>query len=127
VQSTPELNENEEVHQLRQELTSMNIQLKQLDEANQAWQQYQQNQSVILRDRLKLTDMENSSFDDIVQQIENRFQDLNNQLIDFQDVQSKFDFLLISLLILINFNVETDVTQTEEEQRQNDEVCSVII
>jgi hypothetical protein len=67
----------------------MNIQLKQLDEANQAWQQYQQNQLVLLHDRLKLNDVDNLSFEDIVQQIENRFNDLNNQLIELENVKSK--------------------------------------
>ncbi len=65
------------------------MQLKQLDEANRAWQEYQQNQLVLLRDRLKLTDMENLSFEDIVQQIENR---LNDQAMELQDVKSKFLF-----------------------------------
>lgn len=67
----------------------MNIQLKQLDEANQGWQQYQQNQLVLLRDRLKLNDIDNLPFEDIVQQIENRFDDLNSQLMELQDVKSK--------------------------------------
>ncbi len=68
---------------------SMNIKSKQLDEANQAWQQYQQNQLVLLRDRLKLTDIDNLSFEDVVQQIENRYNDLNNQLVELQDMKSK--------------------------------------
>ncbi len=84
--------ETEEIRRLREELDSTNMQLKQLDEANRAWQQYQQNQLVLLRDRLKLTDMENSSFEDIVQQIENRLNDLNDQLIELQDVKSEFFF-----------------------------------
>jgi hypothetical protein len=67
----------------------MNIKSKQLDEANQAWQQYQQNQLVLLRDRLKLTDIDNLSFEDVVQQIENRYNDLNNQLVELQDMKSK--------------------------------------
>lgn len=70
----------------------MNIQLKQLDEANQAWLQYQQNQLVLLRDRLKLTDIDNLSFEDIVQQIENRFNDLENQLVELQNIKSILRF-----------------------------------
>jgi exonuclease VII small subunit len=86
--------ETEEIHRLREDLVSMNIQLKQLDEANQSWQQYQQNQLVLLRDRLKLTDVDNLSFEDIVQQIENHFNDLNNQLVELQDIKSNIFFFL---------------------------------
>ncbi len=92
VQSTPQVNneqQTEEIRRLQEDLASTNMQLKQLDEANRAWQEYQQNQLVLLRDRLKLTDMENLSFEDIVQQIENR---LNDQAIELQDVKSKFLF-----------------------------------
>ncbi len=95
VQSTSEVNneqETEEVRQLREDLLSMNIKLKQLDEANHAWQQYQQNQLIILHDRLRLTDIDNLSFEDIVQQIENRFTDLNNQLNELQDIKRKLVF-----------------------------------
>lgn len=67
----------------------MNMQVKQLNEANQAWQQYQLNQIELLRDRLQLSNIDNLSFDDIVQQIENRFNILNNQLTELQDAQSK--------------------------------------
>ncbi len=92
VQSTPHVNneqQTEEIRRLQEDLASTNMQLKQLDEANRAWQEYQQNQLVLLRDRLKLTDMENLSFEDIVQQIENR---LNDQAMELQDVKSKFLF-----------------------------------
>jgi hypothetical protein len=92
VQSTPQVNneqQTEEIRRLQEDLASTNMQLKQLDEANRAWQEYQQNQLVLLRDRLKLTDMENLSFEDSLQQIENR---LNDQAIELQDVKSKFLF-----------------------------------
>jgi len=92
VQSTPQVNneqQTEEIRRLQEDLASTNMQLNQLDEANRAWQEYQQNQLVLLRDRLKLTDMENLSFEDIVQQIENR---LNDQAMELQDVKSKFLF-----------------------------------
>jgi len=92
VQSTPQVNneqQTEEIRRLQEDLASTNMQLKQLDEANRAWQEYQQNQLVLLRDRLKLTNMENLSFEDIVQQIENR---LNDQAMELQDVKSKFLF-----------------------------------
>ena len=74
----------EELHRLREDLASKDLQLRQLDEANQAWQQYQQNQLNLLRDRLKITDADNSSFEDIVQQIENRFNHLHEQLVTQQ-------------------------------------------
>ncbi len=38
---------------------------------------------------MKLTDIDNLSFENIVQQIENRFNDLNNQLVELQDAKSK--------------------------------------
>ncbi len=112
MQSTPpQVNneqETEEIRRLQDQLTSTNMQLKQLDEANRAWQQYQQNQLVLLRDRLKLTDMENSSFEDIVQQIENRLNDLNDQVTELEDVKSKFFFL--SLVInIIDFILQKSV------------------
>lgn len=81
----------------------MNIQLKQLNDANQAWQQYQQNQIELLRDRLNLTNIDNLSFDDIVQQIENRFNTLNNQLTELQDVKSNISSLIIVLKIILIF------------------------
>ena len=96
MQSTPEVDneqEAEEIHQLREDLVAMNLQVKQLDEANHAWQQYQQNQLILLGDRLKLTDVDNLSFEDIVQQIENRFNDLNEQLNELQTIKSKSLFL----------------------------------
>ena len=104
----------------------MNVQLKQLDEANQAWQQYQQNQLILLRDRLKLTDMDNSSFEDIVQQIENRFDDLNNQLIELQDAkkidtevaelqQGESELQSINTQAIANTNRQSTETQTEEK------------
>ncbi len=68
-----------EHNQLRQELESLTDQCKQLNEANQAWQQYQQNQLMILHDRFKLSNSENSSFDDLVQQIEKRLSNLQNE------------------------------------------------
>ncbi len=135
VQSTSEVNneqETEEVRQLREDLLSMNIKLKQLDEANHAWQQYQQNQLILLRDRLRLTDMDNLSFEDIVQQIENRFTDLNNQLSELQDIKHE--------LHAVNTQLTTDAirqskdTQTEEsveyQHLQKDkslEVCFLLI
>ena len=57
----------------------MTIQCKQLDEANRVWQQYQQNQLMTLHDRFKLSNTDNFSFDGIVQQMENRFNDLQNE------------------------------------------------
>ena len=98
MQSTPQVNneqETEEIRQLKDQLASTNMQLKQLDEANRAWQQYQQNQLVLLNDRLKLTDVDNSSFEDIVQQIENRFNELNDQVTELQDVKSECFLLLL--------------------------------
>ncbi len=87
--------ETEEVRQLREELAAMNMQLKQLDEANQAWQQYQQNQLILLRDRLQLTNMDNLAFEEIVQQIENRFNDLNTQILELEDKTSNFFLMTI--------------------------------
>jgi len=68
-----------EYDQLQEDFQNLTNQCKQLDEANQAWQQYQQNQLLILQDRFKLVNHDNLSFDDILQQIENRFNDLQNQ------------------------------------------------
>ena len=76
IHSIPLVQSPNEVEQLQENLQSMTLQLKQLEDANQAWQDYQQNQLIVLRDRLKLTDVDNASFDEIVQQIENRLNDL---------------------------------------------------
>jgi hypothetical protein len=101
----------------------MNIQLKQLDEANQAWQQYQQNQLVLLHDRLKLNDVDNLSFEDIVQQIENRFNDLNNQLIELENVKSKI-FSFHTNQYYLFYRVETNV-DVDRLQKQTNELQDV--
>lgn len=79
----------EELQRLREELGLKDIQLKQLDEANQAWQQYQQNQLNLLRDRLQITDSDNSSFEDIVQQLENRLSHLQDQIVTQQHINEQ--------------------------------------
>jgi chromosome segregation ATPase len=66
-----------EVNQLRQDLQNLTTQCTQLNEANHAWQQYQQNQLTILHNRFKVDD--NLSFDETIQQIENRFNNLQNE------------------------------------------------
>ena len=61
--------EAEEVRQLRENLVSLT---SQLDETNRAWQQYQQTQLDILRNQLQnclSIDYNNTSFDEIAQQI----------------------------------------------------------
>jgi hypothetical protein len=78
----------------------MTVQVKQLDEANQAWQQYQQNQLSLLRDRLKLSDIDHLSFEDVVQQLENRFSELNHQLTELQEVTSKSRSFVFRWIIL---------------------------
>ena len=50
----------------------MTVQCAQLNEANRLWQQYQENQSMILRDRLHLSPTDDLSFEQIVQAIAER-------------------------------------------------------
>ncbi|CAF1419944.1 unnamed protein product, partial [Adineta steineri] len=72
---------NNERDKLQQDFDNLTIQYKELDQDYQAWRLYQQNQLLILRDRCKLcndTD-DNLSFDDLLQQIENRFRNLENE------------------------------------------------
>ncbi|CAF3671069.1 unnamed protein product [Adineta steineri] len=119
VQSTSELNnqqETEEIRQLREDLTATNMKLKQSDEANQAWNQYQENQLSLLRDRLKLTDIDNLPFEDIIQQIENRFDDLNNQLSLVQHVD--IDTSKVSTEQLQSVNTQKDGSE-EHQQSPN--------
>ena len=68
-----------EYDQLRQTFEQLTIQCQQLNEANQAWQQYQHNQLLLFRHRLNLPMDDNLSFDNILQQIENRFNQLQNE------------------------------------------------
>ncbi|CAF2189339.1 unnamed protein product, partial [Rotaria magnacalcarata] len=123
--------ETEEIRQLREDLLSMNIQLKQLNDANQAWQQYQQNQIILLRDRLNLTNIDNLSFDDIVQQIENRFNILNNELIELQDVKKTTEIQAVSALYIKDDLYQSKDTQTEDAQEykptEKDESAEILI
>ena len=68
-----------ELTQLRQEVENLSTQCTQLDEANRAWQQYEQNQLMILHDRLNIENNNNLTFDETIQQIENRFNNLQNE------------------------------------------------
>ena len=63
--------EAEEVRQLRENVVALTAQCAQLDEANRAWQQYQQTQSDNFRHKLHdyLLIDENTSLDEIAQQI----------------------------------------------------------
>lgn len=58
--------------QLRVDLERMTVQCAQLNEANRLWQLYQENQSMILRDRLHLSPTDDLSFEEIVQSIAER-------------------------------------------------------
>ncbi|CAF3166548.1 unnamed protein product [Rotaria sp. Silwood2] len=89
ISSTSEF--NNEYDQLQKDFENLSIQYKQLDEANRSWQK---NQLRILHDRFKLDN--NLSFDDTIQQIENRFNDLQNQydilfnqVIELQEISTK--------------------------------------
>ncbi|CAF3726526.1 unnamed protein product [Rotaria magnacalcarata] len=123
--------ETEEIRQLREDLLSMNIQLKQLNDVNQAWQQYQQNQIILLRDRLNLTNIDNLSFDDIAQQIENRFNILNNELIELQDVKKTTEIQAVSALYIKDDLYQSKDTQTEDAQEykptEKDESAEILI
>ncbi|CAF3326714.1 unnamed protein product, partial [Rotaria socialis] len=123
--------ETEEIRQLREDLLSVNIQLKQLNDANQAWQQYQQNQIILLRDRLNLTNIDNLSFDDIVQQIENRFNILNNELVELQDVKKTTEIQAVSAQYIKDHLYQSKDTQTEDAQEykpmQKDESAEILI
>lgn len=114
VRSTPDLNndrETDELRQLRQDLSSMTMQAKQLDEANQAWQQYQQNQLGLIRDRLKLSDIDHLSFEDVVQQLEDRFNEL-------QEVKSRFPSLGFRWIILSSCRIRGDYRCTAARHRR---------
>ncbi|CAF0778122.1 unnamed protein product [Rotaria sordida] len=127
VKSTSDINheqETEEIQQLREDLHSMNIQFKQLNDANQAWQQYQQNQNILLCDRFKLTNIENLSFDDIIQQIENRFNIINNQLIELQNTKKIDDNLQNHIDEIPTVNAQLmrdDIHQSKYTQTENNE------
>ncbi|CAF3408658.1 unnamed protein product, partial [Rotaria sp. Silwood2] len=89
ISSTSEF--NNEYDQPQKDFENLSIQYKQLDEANRSWQK---NQLRILHDRFKLDN--NLSFDDTIQQIENRFNDLQNQydilfnqVIELQEISTK--------------------------------------
>ncbi|CAF4949422.1 unnamed protein product, partial [Rotaria sp. Silwood1] len=142
VKSTSDVNheqETEDIRQLRQDLYSMNIQLKQLNDANQAWQQYQQNQITLLCDRFKLTNIDHLSFEDIIQQIENRFNIINNQLIDLQNIKKTDDGLqkhidetqIVSTQLMRDDNHQSKYTQTENneeyQQLQKDQSAEISI
>ena len=110
--------ETEELRQLRQDLSSMTVQVKQLDEANQAWQQYQQNQLSLLRDRLKLSDIDHLSFDDVVQQLEDRFNELHHQLIELQEVKGRFPSIGFRWIIRSSCRIRGDYRYTAARHRR---------
>jgi hypothetical protein len=79
VQSASSQNINEEeVQQLRTELSALTAQCAQLDEANRAWQQYHQNQLELFRKNLEdwIFLDENSTLEQIGQQIINQLDQL---------------------------------------------------
>ncbi|UJR13672.1 hypothetical protein I4U23_000684, partial [Adineta vaga] len=74
------LTSNDEYNKLREDFDNITEEYKKLQEDNQAWLQYQQNQLLVLRDRLNLSDNDgNISFDDLLQQIEERFSNIKNE------------------------------------------------
>lgn len=99
VQSSSTPTVEDEVQQLRTNVTNLTAQVAQLDEANHAWQQFHQNQLEIFRNKLQnwiLLD-ENSTLEQIAQQIllqldqlvNNKdsnatIESLNQQLINYQ-------------------------------------------
>ncbi|CAF4156380.1 unnamed protein product, partial [Rotaria sordida] len=104
---------NNEYDQLRQDFENLTIQYKQLDEMNRSWQQ---NQLMILNDRFKLDNNNNNnlSFDDTIQQIENRFNNLQNQ----------YDILVNRVIelqeISMNQTGDNNNIKTIENQRDNE-------
>jgi hypothetical protein len=96
---------------------AMTMQLKQLDDANKAWQQYQQNQSDLLRDRFKLSNMDDASFEDLVQQIENRLHEVNDQLVELQEVNSKLLFNDDDNMISLRFRISNRWEYDTERNR----------
>ncbi len=79
VQSASSQNINEEeIQQLRTELTDLKIQCEKLAEANLAWQQYHQNQLDLFRKNLEdwIFLDENTTLEQIGQQIINQFDQL---------------------------------------------------
>ncbi|CAF1066100.1 unnamed protein product [Adineta ricciae] len=131
VQSTSDSDsqrETQETRQLREELVAMDVRLKQLNEANQAWQQYQQNQLEILQERLKLDDISHLSFEDIVQQIENRLDDYQNEINELRNKTSKLlDMNYDRTLFLYQTDVTNEIihrsqdTQTDQNEEYQDE------
>jgi hypothetical protein len=80
----PNIEGDEEIQQLRTNLSNLTAQCAQLDEANRAWQQFHENQLGIFRNKLQdwiLLD-ENSTLEQIAQQIVIQLDQLanNNQL-----------------------------------------------
>ena len=57
----------------------MTVQCAQLNEANRLWQQYQENQSMILRERLHLPQTDDLSFEQLVHSIEQNLNQLQNE------------------------------------------------
>ena len=73
--ASPLINEHEqELRQLRENFTALTVQYAQLDEANRAWQLYHGTQLDSFRHKLHdyFPIEENTSFDDIAQQIVNQ-------------------------------------------------------
>ena len=69
--SSPNIEEENELQQLRANLSNLTAQCSQLNEANLAWQQFHQNQIELFRNKLQdsvLLD-ENSTLEQIAQQI----------------------------------------------------------
>jgi chromosome segregation ATPase len=124
---------DEEIQQLRTNLSNLTAQCAQLDEANRAWQQFHQNQLEIFRNKLQdwiLLD-ENSTLEQLAQQIviqldqlannkqntnqsDTTIESLNNQLINYQLNES----MLAQNLEQLNQKL-VDVHQECEEFREH--------
>lgn len=85
--SAPNIHQDpEEVHQLRENVANLTAQCAQLDEANRAWQSYQQTQLDNIRNKLMhhVPINENMSLDEMTQQLIDRIteerEDFNDRL-----------------------------------------------
>jgi chromosome segregation ATPase len=110
VQSTPSLiNEHdEELRQLRENLTTLTSQCAQFDEANRAWQQYQQTQLDNFRNKLQyyLPLDENIPFDQVAQLIVNQIikerEEFNQKYQELEKTNN--DLLSSNIFIHLSFN-----------------------
>ncbi|CAF4111061.1 unnamed protein product, partial [Rotaria sordida] len=118
---TSVVDEQNELEQLREAVTFLTVQCAQLDEANRAWQQYQQTQLHVFLSKLHdyLPIEESTSFDEIAQQI---VEQISKEREDFNIRYQALEKELNNLRSESGINIQSDVNTVN---KLNEELLAI--